>query len=86
LGLTLFKSSSISRAMASKVSSPERSGTASELEWAGGDLMPAPSLLKATSFKSISFSRWRACFRRSATEAAVDNLESGMLERWWSWG
>jgi hypothetical protein len=34
---------------------------------------PVPNLLKDTSFRSISFSSCRACFRRSETEVPCNN-------------
>lgn len=63
--LTLDSSVSISEAMFSNTCSSSKRGTSSALTC----LAPAfiPSLLNATSFASISFSKCLACFLKSAT-------------------
>lgn len=67
--LTLESNVSISDAMFSNTCSSSKRGTSSALTC----LTPAfiPSLLNATSFASISFSRCLACFLKSATSISL---------------
>lgn len=57
--------------------SPDKRGTVSD---PCGVLTPAPNLLKATNFKSMSFSKWRACFRKSRTENLTRIFYNDIIE------